>query len=193
VQSPQIQITRTGFAPVVIALAGEHDTSTRGELRVAVHHAIAAGHGVVVDLTDATFIDSSILRALVDGHRAAGATVGGGLAVVAAPASVPAQLFDLVRASEMLSIFPSCDAALASYPDGAHRNGRCVFPKCPAAGFVKENDLALCPAHRELLLGDPGEFRRLWGALDPRPTAARGHEPGRPESPLPPASDAGRI
>jgi anti-sigma B factor antagonist len=178
----------------VVTVSGDADLYAAANVERELVRLVDEGkQSIVVDLTDATFIDSSILRALVDGHRAAGATVGGGLAVVAAPASVPAQLFDLVRASEMLSIFPSCDAALASYPDGAHRNGRCVFPKCPAAGFVKENDLALCPAHRELLLGDPGEFRRLWGALDPRPTAARGHEPGRPESPLPPASDAGRI
>lgn len=190
--SPQIHITRTGFAPVVLGLSGDHDTSTTRELRAAVQHAIAAGHGVVVDLSRATFIDSSILRALVDGQRAAAVTGGGGLAVVAPPASVPAQLFDLVHASELLAVFPSCDAALASYPDASHGSGRCVFPSCAAAGFVKENDLALCPSHRELLLADPGEFRRLWGALDPRKTAAPRHEPGRPESPLPPAPDSDR-
>jgi anti-anti-sigma factor len=192
VQSPQIHITRTGFAPVVVALSGEHDTSTTAELRVAVHHAIASGQGVVVDLTDATFIDSSILRTLIDGHRAAAATSGGGLAVVAPPAGVPAQLFDLVHASEMLALFPSRDAALASYSGDGHGSGRCAFPDCAAAGFVRESDLALCRTHRELLLGDPGEFRRLWGALAPRPVATPRHEPGRPRSPLPPASDADR-
>jgi hypothetical protein len=143
-------------------------------------------------LTDATFIDSSVLRTLIDRHRAAAATAGGGLTVAATPASAPARLFDLVHASEMLAVFPSCDAALASYPDGVHGGGRCVFPSCAAPGFVKENDLALCPPHRELLLGDPGEFRRLWGALDPRPTATPRHEPGRPQSPLAPAPDADR-
>jgi hypothetical protein len=32
-----------------------------------------------------------------------------------------------------------------------------------------EHVLALCSEHRQLLLEEPGEFRRLWGALDPRP------------------------
>jgi hypothetical protein len=40
-----------------------------------------------------------------------------------------------------------------------------VVPVLPTG----EEGLALCPEHRELLLDDPEEFRRLWGALDPRP------------------------
>jgi hypothetical protein len=67
---------------------------------------------------------------------------------------------------------------------------RCAFPNCgQSAGSVEHNALALCPAHRELLLDDPGEFRRLWGALDPRPRppAPPRHIPGRPQAPMPPA------
>jgi hypothetical protein len=50
----------------------------------------------------------------------------------------------------------------------------CRFPGCEREAVVPvlptgEEGLALCPEHRTLLLDDPSEFRRLWGALDPRP------------------------
>ena len=185
--TPQIDIIRTGIAPVIVALSGEHDISTSRELDVAIQQAVDGGRGVVVDLTDATFLDSAILRTLVDGHRAATAMGVAGLTVVAPPGGVAAQLFELVHASDLLAIAPSRDVAVEKY--SSHGTGRCVFPNCVAAGFVRENDLALCPPHRELLLSDPGEFRRLWGPLDPRQVATVRHEPGRPASPLPPASD----
>lgn len=49
----------------------------------------------------------------------------------------------------------------------------CKFPDCqePAileTGPAGEESVALCAEHRQLLLDDPGEFRRLWGAVDPR-------------------------
>ena len=50
----------------------------------------------------------------------------------------------------------------------------CRFPGCELEAVVPvlptgEEGLALCPEHRTLLLDDATEFRRLWGALDPRP------------------------
>jgi hypothetical protein len=52
----------------------------------------------------------------------------------------------------------------------------CRFPGCERDAVVPvlptgEEGLVLCPEHRTLLLDDPEEFRRLWGALDPRPPA----------------------
>ena len=49
----------------------------------------------------------------------------------------------------------------------------CRFPGCQREAVVPvlptgEEGLAMCPEHRELLLDDPEEFRRLWGALEPR-------------------------
>jgi hypothetical protein len=66
----------------------------------------------------------------------------------------------------------------------------CAFPACAGtaagSGFTR---LALCAEHRLLLLDDPGEFRRLWGALDPRPQPRpASRAPGAPRAPLPPAS-----
>jgi hypothetical protein len=54
------------------------------------------------------------------------------------------------------------------------------------SGFTR---LALCGEHRLLLLDDPGEFRRRWGALDPRPQPRPAtRAPGPPRSPLPPVT-----
>jgi hypothetical protein len=49
----------------------------------------------------------------------------------------------------------------------------CKFPGCEEQAILEvgpagEESVALCAEHRRLLLDDPGEFRRLWGAVDPR-------------------------
>ncbi len=56
---------------VVVALHGEHDVFTAPEVREHVHGAVENGRPVVVDLMGATFIDSSILAALLGGLRRA--------------------------------------------------------------------------------------------------------------------------
>ena len=56
----------------------------------------------------------------------------------------------------------------------------CAFPACGAAAKKAYTlDMALCSRHRELLFENPGEFRRLWGALDQRPA---------PRATVPPAA-----
>jgi hypothetical protein len=47
----------------------------------------------------------------------------------------------------------------------------CAFPQCSQP--QEDGDLSFCVEHRALLLEDPGEFRRQWGALDPRPGTVR--------------------
>jgi anti-sigma B factor antagonist len=51
---------------VVIVVEGEHDIYTAPTLRERLDEALGRGGGVVVDLTAATFVDSSILGALLD-------------------------------------------------------------------------------------------------------------------------------
>lgn len=115
--TPQIHITRIGSEPVIVRLSGEHDLATARELDDALCRAIDAGGGVIVDLTEASFIDSAILGVLIRAHDVADALGKEGLAVVAAPSSEPARLFDLVAADEALAIFPSRDGALATYTE----------------------------------------------------------------------------
>jgi hypothetical protein len=44
----------------------------------------------------------------------------------------------------------------------------CQFPQCEHSASDDDGSFALCFEHRRLLLDDPGEFRRLWGALEPQ-------------------------
>jgi anti-sigma B factor antagonist len=56
---------------VVVVVEGEHDIYTAPTLRERLDAALARQGGVVVDLTAATFVDSSILGALLDARRRA--------------------------------------------------------------------------------------------------------------------------
>jgi anti-sigma B factor antagonist len=56
---------------VVVVVEGEHDIYTAPTLRERLDEAIARGGGIVVDLSGATFVDSSVLGALLDVRRRA--------------------------------------------------------------------------------------------------------------------------
>jgi anti-sigma B factor antagonist len=56
---------------VVVVVEGEHDIYTAPTLRERLSEAIGCGGGIVVDLTGATFVDSSVLGALLDARRRA--------------------------------------------------------------------------------------------------------------------------
>jgi anti-sigma B factor antagonist len=54
----------------VVSLGGEHDVSTAGSVRALVADAGAAGGLVLVDLTAATFIDTTIAGVLLEAFHA---------------------------------------------------------------------------------------------------------------------------
>ena len=56
---------------VVVVVEGEHDIYTAPTLRKRLDEAIGRGGGIVVDLTGATFVDSSVLGALLAARRRA--------------------------------------------------------------------------------------------------------------------------
>ena len=56
---------------MVVVVEGEHDIYTAPALRERLEEALGRGGGVVVDLTAATFVDSSVLGALLDARRRA--------------------------------------------------------------------------------------------------------------------------
>jgi anti-anti-sigma factor len=56
---------------VVVVVEGEHDIYTAPTLRERLEEALGRGGGIVVDLTKATFVDSSVLGALLDSRRRA--------------------------------------------------------------------------------------------------------------------------
>lgn len=98
----------------VFTLRGEHDLETAPELRAELEAALAAGTAVVVDLSQAEFIDSTVLGALIYGRQRRqpfGLVVPAGCAahrlceivelggIVPIYASQPEALIDLVSAA----------------------------------------------------------------------------------------------
>ncbi len=55
----------------MLSISGEHDLSTAPELRRRLGNLIAESDAVVVDLSRATFVDSSVLGAILDARRRA--------------------------------------------------------------------------------------------------------------------------
>jgi len=109
VQQSRVKVRRVADA-AVIELVGEHDVSTVASLADALGR-IGPEEARVVDLSAATFIDSSILTTLVG----AASRDGGAAAtvMVAPPGSAAARLFELTRAAAAMSVYESADAALA--------------------------------------------------------------------------------
>src|SRR3954470_9654562 len=66
-----IVLDETAGDVVVVVVEGEHDIYTAPTLRERLEEALGRGGGIVVDLTGATFLDSSILGALLDARRRA--------------------------------------------------------------------------------------------------------------------------
>lgn len=101
--------THDGY--VLIRATGEMDLSNAATVGDAVHDAIADGFAtVLVSLSGVSFIDSTGLSALVQGHRAAEAQ-GGYLAVVS-PSEQVLQVIQLLGADHLLHLYDSVDDAL---------------------------------------------------------------------------------
>ena len=66
-----IVVDDTAGDVVVVVVEGEHDIYTAPTLRERLEEALGRGLGLVVDLTGATFVDSSVLGALLDARRRA--------------------------------------------------------------------------------------------------------------------------
>jgi anti-sigma B factor antagonist len=81
VRTGELAIERTDAGVAVLTISGEHDLSTAPILRRRLEGLLSESTAAVVDLSPATFIDSSILGVILDGRRRA-AAAGIGFAVV---------------------------------------------------------------------------------------------------------------
>jgi anti-sigma B factor antagonist len=95
----------------VLTLRGEHDLSTSPTLRAELEAVYARGTKFAVDLSETTFLDSSILHALYDGLRMAREKAGDGFAVVAPPGSCAERILGVAGFDEVLPVYPSLAGA----------------------------------------------------------------------------------
>lgn len=97
---------------VAIRLAGDVDLYVAADLREAVGQQIDSGRSrLIIDLTEATFIDSTTLGILVGAMRRL-RTRGGRLAVVC-PNPVIARVFEITGLNRMFGVFETREQALA--------------------------------------------------------------------------------
>jgi anti-sigma B factor antagonist len=71
VESNRIELDRSTDGIVIVVVEGEHDVHTAPSLRDKVESVIGEKSPLVIDLSPATFIDSSILRVLLEARRLA--------------------------------------------------------------------------------------------------------------------------
>ncbi len=100
---------------VVVLVEGEHDIYTAPTLRERLEEALGRGGGVVVDLTGATFMDSSILGALLDARRRAQEAGTGFVVYVDADVEPGVQrILDITGLVPVLPVVNGRDDALAA-------------------------------------------------------------------------------
>jgi stage II sporulation protein AA (anti-sigma F factor antagonist) len=111
-----IEVSRPADGVLLVALAGEVDILSVGELRrrTAELEGQIPAH-VVFDLAGLTFIDSSGINALVQGVR----TIEdlGGTGVIAAPSPEARRVFEIIGLSQVVSVVENLDAALRPPPE----------------------------------------------------------------------------
>lgn len=97
----------------LVALTGDHDVSTAEWLDQQTSPIWRSCKDVIIDLSEADFVDSSIIRWLLQVEReleAAGALT---LSVVTGQQNAPAaRLFELLRMSHVLACYPTLESAL---------------------------------------------------------------------------------
>jgi anti-sigma B factor antagonist len=98
-----------------LAIAGEHDLSTAPDLRSRLEQLIDGGESTVVDLSGATFVDSSVLGVILDARRRAD-EAGVGFAVMQAPngADAVARVLDITGLRAELPVHPDREQAVSA-------------------------------------------------------------------------------
>lgn len=98
---------------IVIKLQGEVDLYAAPELKDHVNRAIESGKTkLVLDLSEATFIDSTTLGILVSGMKRL--RPRGGMLAVLCPDPTMARIFDITGLNRMFSVHETLDSALAA-------------------------------------------------------------------------------
>ena len=98
----------------IVMLRGEHDLGTLPLVREAFEAAAGEDKALIIDLSPATFVDSSILGAVLDARRIAGEAERG-FAVTCDGAAEPVRrVLEVTGLAEELPVHPSREAALSA-------------------------------------------------------------------------------
>lgn len=111
----ELKTTEVGAGEYVISLDGDIDLYTAPELKSELHRLIDAGaRRIVVDLTGATFIDSTTLGVLLGALKRCRPT-GGQLALVCSDPNIR-RVFEITLLDRVFPIFRTRESAFLTSP-----------------------------------------------------------------------------
>jgi anti-sigma B factor antagonist len=115
-----VTVDRVGSSSWMVTLQGEHDLTNSDRLRAELTAIFAYGTTVIVDLSAATFVDSSIVQELVAAQERIADVPTEQLAIVAPKDGFPRRVLDLLQTDGVLRIVETRDDALRSFDAGSH-------------------------------------------------------------------------
>ena len=115
----RIELDRSDSGVVVVVLTGEHDVYTAPSLRDRIKSVIAERSSFIIDLTPATFVDSSVLRVLLEARREA-EEAGLGFAVALGDGEAPGvrRVLEVTGLMPVFPVLPAREAALDAARSG---------------------------------------------------------------------------
>jgi anti-anti-sigma factor len=116
-QLQDVQVERPRAGAAVAVFTGEHDLSTSKSVEVFLGSLIEENELVVVDFSEAEFVDSSLLHALIKSHRAASQR-GAIFRLQLGTAPIVERAFELSGVSELLDCAPTREEALRNGDGG---------------------------------------------------------------------------
>jgi anti-anti-sigma factor len=108
----RVEVSNVAQHVWVVAVQGEHDLSTVSQLDDAISQVFAAGSRMVIDLSGASFIDSSVLSSLLRARETANQQSSDDLVIVAPPGTMSRRVIDMTGVGARVPIFDSRQAAL---------------------------------------------------------------------------------
>lgn len=118
-----IRIDDSAGDVVVVVVEGEHDIYTAPALRERLEDTISRDGGTIVDLTGATFVDSSVLGTLLDARRRALDAKHGFVVCVGETVEPGVQrILDITGLVPVLPVVRSREEALATARGNASRS-----------------------------------------------------------------------
>jgi anti-sigma B factor antagonist len=125
VEPNRIELDRSDGGVVVVVLSGEHDVYTAPALRDRINVVIEERSPFVIDLSPATFVDSSVLRVLLESRRRA-EEEGLGFAVLLSDGEAAGvrRILEVTGLMPVLPVLSARDAALDTARSGqTNRDG----------------------------------------------------------------------
>jgi anti-sigma B factor antagonist len=110
----EVRSEAAGEGVIVVVLNGEHDLGTVPNVKDALAGAAADGKAVLVDLCTATFVDSSILGALLEARRTAVDNDRGFAVACSGEAEPVRRVLEVTGLADELPVHPTREAALAA-------------------------------------------------------------------------------